>query len=94
MNKLDLDRLRVLFKETWFFIDDEEKQILPDNTILFIEMEHQLNQEEYEALKELEQTIDNAMTAGGVLTLAVNLCLAFALKYLWKMINLFSQQGD
>ena len=25
MNKLDLDRLRVLFKETWFFIDEEER---------------------------------------------------------------------
>ncbi len=38
MNAADKDRLRVYFKETWFFIDKYERQQLPEETILYIEI--------------------------------------------------------
>ena len=38
MNSAEKDKLRVFFKSTWFFLDIEERQILPENYILYIEM--------------------------------------------------------
>ena len=36
LNAVDPDRLRVFFKETWFFIDEVERQTLQPGTILTI----------------------------------------------------------
>ena len=89
MNAVEPDRLRVFFKESWFFIDAVERQTLQPETILTIELERQFKAHEFSKLKELEEQVTLALNSSGAVAWLTNICLTSALKYLWKMINLF-----
>ena len=46
MNVVDPDRLRVFFRNPWFFVDKHERQRLADDWIDYIDIERQFTDEQ------------------------------------------------
>ena len=55
LNFEENDRLRVFFKETWFFVDELDRQSLPEGTILTMSIGRQFKIEELEELEQLDK---------------------------------------
>ena len=62
---------------------------MPDGTILSIGIDRQFTLTAFEELVSLDAQVSNVLDNAGTVTWISNLCLTSALRYLWKMINLF-----
>ena len=83
------DIVEVTFKKSDIFIDAETFEPMKPDFVMKVRLPPQVTLEEAAELEAMNESVDGPMQYLSMLQTCGNLALAYGLKYLWNMVNLF-----